>query len=132
MIVKLFEIVNERDFRIVRKTYTMCQELNVHCQERKEQMMEMQSFLHVSTGLAASYNLLKELQDYMSTVMFSPSMVTYTSVYIISKPWRLQQASNEELKEPMEDQPLPADASPTTLAPGYVVDSDLEKDEKDP
>nr|GFD63677.1 hypothetical protein [Tanacetum cinerariifolium] len=34
--------------------------------------------------------------------------------------------------EPMEDQPLPADASPTALSPGYVVDFDLEKDEKDP
>nr|GEZ50274.1 hypothetical protein [Tanacetum cinerariifolium] len=31
----------------------------------------------------------------------------------------------------MEDQPLPADASPTALSPGYVVDSDPEKDEKD-
>nr|GFC64427.1 hypothetical protein [Tanacetum cinerariifolium] len=41
-------------------------------------------------------------------------------------------ASNEELKEPMENQPLPADASPTALSPGYVVDFDLEKDEKDP
>nr|GFB94933.1 hypothetical protein [Tanacetum cinerariifolium] len=32
----------------------------------------------------------------------------------------------------MEDQPLPADASPTALTSGYVVDSDPEKDEKDP
>nr|GFA56914.1 hypothetical protein [Tanacetum cinerariifolium] len=32
----------------------------------------------------------------------------------------------------MEDQPLPADTSPTALSPGYVVDSDPEKDEKDP
>nr|GFD43529.1 hypothetical protein [Tanacetum cinerariifolium] len=31
----------------------------------------------------------------------------------------------------MEDQSLPADASPTALSPGYVVDSDLDKDEKD-
>nr|GFB09791.1 hypothetical protein [Tanacetum cinerariifolium] len=31
----------------------------------------------------------------------------------------------------MEDQPLPADASPTALSPGYVVDSDPKKDEKD-
>nr|GFA79552.1 hypothetical protein [Tanacetum cinerariifolium] len=30
------------------------------------------------------------------------------------------------------DQPLPADASPTALSLGYVVDSDPEKDEKDP
>nr|GFD43807.1 hypothetical protein [Tanacetum cinerariifolium] len=32
----------------------------------------------------------------------------------------------------MENQPLPANASPTALSPGYVVDSDPEKDEKDP
>nr|GFC99244.1 hypothetical protein [Tanacetum cinerariifolium] len=32
----------------------------------------------------------------------------------------------------MEDQPLPVDASPTALSLGYVVDSDPEKDEKDP
>nr|GEU75813.1 hypothetical protein [Tanacetum cinerariifolium] len=32
----------------------------------------------------------------------------------------------------MEDQPLPVDASPIALSLGYVVDSDLEKDEKDP
>nr|GFC63975.1 hypothetical protein [Tanacetum cinerariifolium] len=32
----------------------------------------------------------------------------------------------------MEDQPLPANASPTALSPVYVVDSDLEKDEKEP
>nr|GFC36335.1 hypothetical protein [Tanacetum cinerariifolium] len=33
---------------------------------------------------------------------------------------------NEELKEPMEDQPLPADASPTALSSSYY------KDENDP
>nr|GEX53736.1 hypothetical protein [Tanacetum cinerariifolium] len=32
----------------------------------------------------------------------------------------------------MEDQPLPADASPTALSPSYVVDFDPEKVEKDP
>nr|GFA94879.1 hypothetical protein [Tanacetum cinerariifolium] len=32
----------------------------------------------------------------------------------------------------MEDQPLPADASLTALSPGYVVNSNPEKDEKDP
>nr|GFD40050.1 hypothetical protein [Tanacetum cinerariifolium] len=32
----------------------------------------------------------------------------------------------------MEDQPLPVDASPTALSPGYIVESDPEKDEKDP
>nr|GFB03402.1 hypothetical protein [Tanacetum cinerariifolium] len=31
--------------------------------------------------------------------------------------------------EPIEDQSLPADTSPTALSPGYVVNS---KDEKDP
>nr|GFD55029.1 hypothetical protein [Tanacetum cinerariifolium] len=32
----------------------------------------------------------------------------------------------------MENQPLPADASPTALSPDYIVDSNPEKDEKDP
>nr|GFB26980.1 hypothetical protein [Tanacetum cinerariifolium] len=32
----------------------------------------------------------------------------------------------------MKDQPLPADASPITLLPGDVVDSDPEKEENDP
>ncbi|GJR18549.1 hypothetical protein Tco_0967076 [Tanacetum coccineum] len=34
--------------------------------------------------------------------------------------------SDDEI--PVEDQPLPADASPTALSPGYVVDSDPEED----
>ncbi|GJR41692.1 hypothetical protein Tco_1309795 [Tanacetum coccineum] len=64
MRIKLFDIENERDFRVVSETYVTCQEFNVHCQERREQMIEMQPFLHVLTILADSYNLLKELQDY--------------------------------------------------------------------
>ncbi|GKA63562.1 pentatricopeptide repeat-containing protein [Tanacetum coccineum] len=63
MMIKLFEIDNERDFRVVRETYVTCQEFNVRCQERREQMIEMQPFLHV-TVLTDSYNLLKDLQDY--------------------------------------------------------------------
>nr|GEX90543.1 integrase, catalytic region, zinc finger, CCHC-type, peptidase aspartic, catalytic [Tanacetum cinerariifolium] len=38
-----------------------------------------------------------------------------------------------EVESPMEDQPLPDDASPAALSPGYIVDSDLEEDpEEDP
>ncbi|GJZ50756.1 phospholipase-like protein [Tanacetum coccineum] len=64
IMIKLFEIDNERDFRVVRKTYVTCQEFNVRCQQRREQMIEMQPFLHVSIVLADFYNLLKDLQDY--------------------------------------------------------------------
>ncbi|GKE27275.1 hypothetical protein Tco_1442659, partial [Tanacetum coccineum] len=39
---------------------------------------------------------------------------------------------DEELKEQIEDQPLPADASPTALLPSYIADSDPEEDEEDP
>nr|GFA11600.1 hypothetical protein [Tanacetum cinerariifolium] len=31
----------------------------------------------------------------------------------------------------MEDQPLPTDASPTAILPGYIDDSNLEEDEED-
>nr|GEU44097.1 putative reverse transcriptase domain-containing protein [Tanacetum cinerariifolium] len=37
--------------------------------------------------------------------------------------------SNDEA--PLEDQPLPADASPTAISPGYVADSDLDEDPKE-
>ncbi|GKA79346.1 hypothetical protein Tco_0785942, partial [Tanacetum coccineum] len=37
-----------------------------------------------------------------------------------------------ELEEPMKDQPLSADASPTALSPGYIVDFDPEEDKEDP
>ncbi|GKG64811.1 hypothetical protein Tco_0665685, partial [Tanacetum coccineum] len=33
-----------------------------------------------------------------------------------------------EDEAPMKDQPLPADASPAALSPGYVPDSDPEED----
>ncbi|GJS18595.1 putative reverse transcriptase domain-containing protein [Tanacetum coccineum] len=112
----------------------------------------------------------------------SSSIVTYTSVYSDSEPWRFQWVSNDEPKAleeapqfpeqappspdyvpgpehppsldyvpgheypeylvpsddgiPIEDQPLPTDASPITLSPGYVADSDpseedLEEDPKE-
>ncbi|GJW55445.1 hypothetical protein Tco_0099530 [Tanacetum coccineum] len=40
-------------------------------------------------------------------------------------------ASDEELEAPMEDHPLLADASPTTLSTGYINDFNLEEDEED-
>ncbi|GKC98063.1 hypothetical protein Tco_1168338 [Tanacetum coccineum] len=39
---------------------------------------------------------------------------------------------DEELEEPMKDQPLSADASPTALSPSYIADSDPEEDKEDP
>ncbi|GJT58476.1 hypothetical protein Tco_1002009 [Tanacetum coccineum] len=41
-------------------------------------------------------------------------------------------ASDEELEGPIKDQPLSADASPTALSPGYIADSNPEKDKEDP
>ncbi|GJR84325.1 hypothetical protein Tco_0155110 [Tanacetum coccineum] len=48
MMVKLFEVDNERDFRIVRETYAMCQALNVRCEERREQIIEMELMKSIS------------------------------------------------------------------------------------
>nr|GFA50121.1 hypothetical protein [Tanacetum cinerariifolium] len=45
---------------------------------------------------------------------------------------RHYKTSNEELEAPIEDQPLPTDASPTALLPGYIDDSNPEEDEEDP
>nr|GEX07020.1 phospholipase-like protein [Tanacetum cinerariifolium] len=53
------------DLRTVDDTYEMCQQLHVRCHERREQMLEMQSILHVSTSFAESYKLLEVLQDFV-------------------------------------------------------------------
>ncbi|GJZ21752.1 hypothetical protein Tco_0558791 [Tanacetum coccineum] len=37
-----------------------------------------------------------------------------------------------KLEEPMKDQPLSADASPTALSPGHIADSNPEEDKEDP
>ncbi|GJT40297.1 hypothetical protein Tco_0940162 [Tanacetum coccineum] len=39
---------------------------------------------------------------------------------------------DEEIEEPIKDQPLPADASPTALSSGYIANSEPEEDEEDP
>ncbi|GKB49297.1 hypothetical protein Tco_0900050 [Tanacetum coccineum] len=43
----------------------------------------------------------------------------------------LKATSDKELEEPIEDQPLPADASPTALSLDYIADSDPQEDEED-
>ncbi|GJQ92387.1 hypothetical protein Tco_0003526 [Tanacetum coccineum] len=51
----------------------------------------------------------------------------------VPKPEYLEYLVPSDNEVPIEDQPLPADASPTTLSPSYVADSNLEEDlEEDP
>ncbi|GKA41793.1 hypothetical protein Tco_0734453, partial [Tanacetum coccineum] len=40
--------------------------------------------------------------------------------------------SDEELEEPMKNQPLPANASPIALSLDYIADSNSKEDEEDP
>ncbi|GKA85340.1 hypothetical protein Tco_0806994 [Tanacetum coccineum] len=80
----------------------------------------------------------------------SSSTVTYTSVYIDSEPGRVFWGADEETSDggpprviypeylapsdveaPLEDQPLPTDASPTALSRGYIADSDPDEDPKE-
>nr|GEX46768.1 hypothetical protein [Tanacetum cinerariifolium] len=67
------------------------------------------------------------------------SVVTYTSVYIDSEPWRYYGEESAEaglpsdVEAPLEDQPLHVDDSPTAASPGYVADSNPDEDpKKDP
>ncbi|GJU64244.1 hypothetical protein Tco_1246079 [Tanacetum coccineum] len=81
--------------------------------------------------------------------MSSSSTATYTSVYTDSEPGRVFWGADEELSDRRPEHPpspdyvpgpehppslvesLPADASPTSLSPGYVADSDPDKDPKE-
>ncbi|GJU99198.1 hypothetical protein Tco_1328469 [Tanacetum coccineum] len=57
------------------------------------------------------------------------SAIIFGLSYIIGS---LTRAFDVELEEPMKDQPLSADASPTALSPGYIADSNPEEDKEDP
>ncbi|GJS06088.1 putative reverse transcriptase domain-containing protein [Tanacetum coccineum] len=64
--------------------------------------------IHLIRGVQKHY--------YMSEITFASQTLAY----------------DEKLEAPIEDQPLPADASPTALSPGYIADFDPEEDEEDP
>ncbi|GJX02444.1 hypothetical protein Tco_0186357 [Tanacetum coccineum] len=68
--------------------------------------------------------------DYVPGPEHPPSPV---EVPYVPKPEYPEYLVSSDAKAPLEDQPLPADASPTALSPGYVVDSDPDEDsEEDP
>ncbi|GJT11128.1 hypothetical protein Tco_0858170 [Tanacetum coccineum] len=68
--------------------------------------------------------------DYVSGPEHPPSLV---EVPYVLKPEYPKYLVPANVEAPLEDQPLPADASPTTLSLGYVADSDPKEDpEEDP
>ncbi|GKG41599.1 hypothetical protein Tco_0473350, partial [Tanacetum coccineum] len=63
--------------------------------------------------------------NYVSGLEHPPSPV---EVPYVLKPEYPEYLAPSDAKAPLEDQPLPIDASPIALSPGYVADSDLEED----
>nr|GEW45139.1 hypothetical protein [Tanacetum cinerariifolium] len=62
-----------------------------------------------------------------------PEQAPPSTVYVlyVSDPKYPEYLVVSDAEEPIEDQPLPDDASPTALSPGYVADFDLEEDLKE-
>ncbi|GJX96882.1 hypothetical protein Tco_0352680 [Tanacetum coccineum] len=68
--------------------------------------------------------------DYVSGPEHPPSHV---DVPYVPEPEYPEYLAPSDAEAPLEDQPLPDDASPTALSPGYVANSDLDEDsEEDP
>ncbi|GJR91464.1 hypothetical protein Tco_0215475 [Tanacetum coccineum] len=68
--------------------------------------------------------------DYVPGPEHPPSPV---EVPYVPEPEHPEYLVPADAKTPLEDQPLPADASPTAFSPGYVADSDPDEDpEEDP
>ncbi|GJS15023.1 putative reverse transcriptase domain-containing protein [Tanacetum coccineum] len=63
--------------------------------------------------------------------MFSPSTVTYTSVYINSEPWRFQRASDEELDDCADHPVKGGNNDDNESFDDDDDDDDVEKDEED-
>ncbi|GJT92609.1 hypothetical protein Tco_1081454, partial [Tanacetum coccineum] len=68
--------------------------------------------------------------DYVPGPEHPPSPV---EVPYVPEPEYPEYLAPSDAEAPLEDQPLPIDASPTALSPGYVADSDPDEDpEEDP
>ncbi|GKA68903.1 hypothetical protein Tco_0768820 [Tanacetum coccineum] len=68
--------------------------------------------------------------DYVTGPKHPPSLV---DVPYVPEPEYPEYFAPSDSEAPLEDQPLPAEASPTALSPGYVTDSDPNEDpEEDP
>ncbi|GJV74079.1 hypothetical protein Tco_1494074 [Tanacetum coccineum] len=68
--------------------------------------------------------------DYVPGLEHPPSLV---EVPYVPEPEYPEYLVPADAEAPLEDQPLPADASPTALSPGYVADFDPKEDtEEDP
>ncbi|GJV84927.1 hypothetical protein Tco_1524825 [Tanacetum coccineum] len=68
--------------------------------------------------------------DYVPGPEHPPSPV---EVPYVPEPEYPEYLAPSDVEAPLEDQPLPTDASPTALSPGYVADSDSDEDpEEDP
>nr|GFA27075.1 hypothetical protein [Tanacetum cinerariifolium] len=66
--------------------------------------------------------------DYVPGPEHSPSPV---EVPYVPEPEYPEYLAPSDDEAPLEDQPLPADASPTAASPGYVADSDPNEDPKE-
>ncbi|GJU63142.1 hypothetical protein Tco_1244977 [Tanacetum coccineum] len=69
-----------------------------------------------------SAHQLQTMFQVLSTPTFSPQ----SEVPYVPEPEYPEYLVPSDDEAPMEDQPLPADASPIALSPGYVADSDSE------
>ncbi|GJV99700.1 putative reverse transcriptase domain-containing protein [Tanacetum coccineum] len=107
-----------------------------HLGEEKS-YMEVYGLVTLSNPYSAVTHFGGVTDWHQSLVMSSASSaVTYTSVYTDSEPRRVFWGADEEISDevpsedeaPIEDQPLPVDASPVALSSGYVPNSDPEED----
>lgn len=63
MMIKLFEMDNEKDFKLISDTYEMCNALNARSKVRREQLLELQMLDPRTLLLSDSIKVLADLQN---------------------------------------------------------------------
>ncbi|GJW42497.1 hypothetical protein Tco_0071296 [Tanacetum coccineum] len=95
-------------------------------------LLHPQSPTHLSTLIPSQGESSRELMRSCLMEVLHESSYTDTMDSLCSR-LSTEYLANPRLEAPLEDHPLPADALPTTLSPGYVTDSDQDEDpEEDP
>ncbi|GJT31344.1 putative reverse transcriptase domain-containing protein [Tanacetum coccineum] len=108
-----------KSFPIIKVRWIIQEEVLVHW-EREDQFRGIVCSLHKNRTLEHPSS-----PDYVPGPEHPPSPI---EIPYVPEPEYPEYLVPSEDEAPMEDQPLPADASPVALSPGYVPDSDLEED----
>ena len=85
IVTLLFHNDNQRDFQLVRDTYVCCQHLMLRCEERHEQILELQNLVWSTVASESIILLQKCQQDDFESFRAMMRLICETQLKVLKK-----------------------------------------------